>query len=70
MVVADHERDRGLSRERDAELARGAPHVWRLGRDGRDGLMEVEVRTTGGSRRDDEAGDAEPHSDPADQRRA
>ena len=58
MVVADHERDRGVMGDGDVEAPRGPHDVRGVGANGRDRLVEVEVGATGnrahGERTDDE----------------
>ena len=66
-VVADDERDGGLARERDVERLGGLADGRRLCGDGGDRLVEVEIRATRRARRDDEAGDAQPHGHAADE---
>ena len=70
VVVADHERDRRLSWECNCKLSRGALYRRRVGRDGRDRLMEVQIRTSRSTADQNERCDTEPQRDAADQRRA
>ena len=67
VVVADDERDRRLVRHRDVERLLRLDHVGRRRLDGRDGLVQVEVRA--GGDREAERGDDEERDeqDPADE---
>ena len=70
MVVADDQRDRGLSRQRHGELLGRALDRRGVRRDLPDALVKREVDATGDSGGEHERSDSEPHGDLSDQAQA